>query len=275
MTCCFSSSTEPSTIVWSDEFTAFTGSQYPDYIYNARWGDCIYRWSNTRTLGANSDDQYWVTDGFNNGAGTVADALNVHGGYGAAPYLHVQAGSTLRLRTFQLTQAEANTYLYGYRYPSGAISDARPPLATSGQYYGTWTVRFRFNAIGQGQHFAIWLIPDDGAWPPEIDILEVVNGQSTWHCALHTPGGTGGDFLADFARPGGPNDWHIASFTLTPGLLTWKVNGSTVREQANTLEAKRWYINLTWEIGTTWTGDPDGTTPWPADVELDYVTLSA
>jgi hypothetical protein len=256
---------------WSDHFTEFSGSQFPDYVYNGRWGDCIYRWGNTRTLSGNSDDQFWVTDGFNNGAGSIGSAINAHGGYGSAPYLHAQSGSTLRLRTYALTQAEADTFLYGYRYPSGAISESVPPLLTSGNAYGTWEIRFRFNSLTQGQTIAIWLLSDDGIWPPEIDILECVNTTVTWYASTHF---VDGGELTSYNRPGAADSWYVFKMTISPTLLTWRVNDVIVREENNTLPAYRWYINITNEVGTAWSGSPDGTTVWPSDFEIDYVTFS-
>ena len=274
MTCCFSSSPASSSAVniWTDTFTAFSGSTYPDYVNNGRWGDSIYRWS-ARSLPANGDKQYWVNDGNDFGGGTMGAMLTANGGWGSAPFLHVQSGSSLRLRAYPLTVSEANTYVFGYRYIAGALVDCTPPLAISGQNYGTWTIRFRFNSFGKGQHLAIWLLPDDSSWPPEIDILEVINGESTWHCNLHSP--SGGDAMTDFTRPGNASDWYTAAFTLSPTLMTWKINGATVREQSNMLTEKRYAMHITWEIGTNWTGDPDGTTPWPADFEIDFITLDS
>lgn len=261
---------------WIDHFTALSGFEAPNYLWNGRWGDCIYRFSFLKTLAANGDSQFWVHDENDFGSGTMASAL-IADGWGSGPFLHVQAGSTIRLRAYPVS-LEQSAKVYGYRYISGSLIDNQLPLNSTGKQFGTWTIRFRFNSFGVGHHLALWLLSDAGNYPPEIDILEVVNGQSIWHCALHTIGG-GGDFFIDYDRPGGANDWHIAEVEVNPSVIIWRMN-STVVHQATYVasevgEGCRWYYLVTWEISTNWTGPPDGTTPWPADFEIDYIRYTS
>lgn len=257
-------------VLWRDDFVKFFGSVYPDWLFNNRWGDVLQRW-NARTLPDNGDKQLWVTDGF---AGidpsvSVANILTSEGN-GSPPFLHVCDGNTLRLRAYPINEGNANAYLWGYRYVAGIISEGVKSPDT-GKSFGTWTIRFRFNAFGQGQHLAIWLVSDDASWPPEIDILEVINNQDIWYANTHPV--TGSDPLFSYTRPGAANDWYVLNFTLTPDFMVWSVNGNIVREKNNDWPIYRYCLNVTWEISTNWTLSPDASTPWPADVEIDYITF--
>lgn len=266
----------PESMFYTEDFSSFSGEVYPDYVNNGRWGDCIYRWNFTRTLPNNGDQQFWVSDGTDSGNGPISQAL-IAEGYGQPPFLHDNTNaSTLKLRTYKISDSDAATYLWGYKYPSGCLVDCAPPMSTSGIQYATWTIRFRINAFGQGQHIAFWLLPDDGTWPPEIDILEIINGQKTWNTSVHYPDGYSGPGLLTYDRPSSPDGWYDVQFTLTPDNLVWITNGVVVRSDPNVLAplSKVWSILATVEVGTSWTGPPDATTPWPLEIELDRIYAS-
>ncbi|HXI57713.1 MAG TPA: glycoside hydrolase family 16 protein, partial [Polyangia bacterium] len=76
------------------------------------------------------------------------------------------------------------------RLPSG--SPARPGAVESGMLRSRWTgeygvfeIRMRVPA-GRGLWPAFWLNPQDGSWPPEIDVVEIVNnGRDTTRQSFH------------------------------------------------------------------------------------------
>jgi hypothetical protein len=55
--------------------------------------------------------------------------------------------------------------------------------------------------------------------------------------------------------------------------MRWTVDGKTVREHENLYGDVRLYFLVSWEIGGKWPGMPTGNTPWPGEVEIDYVRL--
>jgi beta-glucanase (GH16 family) len=144
-----------------------------------------------------------------------------------------------------------------------------------GQCYGYWEIRARINAIGKGQHLAFWLLPDDASWPPEFDILEVVGTNSTQFTANITTNGTPPP-MTFYQKPvSRANGFYVFGFEWTPSTMRWTVDGSVVREHSNLIADKSLYMLISWEVGSAWPGSPDGTSPWPAEVEIDYVRVYA
>jgi beta-glucanase (GH16 family) len=79
-------------------------------------------------------------------------------------------------------------------------------------------VRFKYGFVqvvarlpfGKGLWPAIWLIPSDESWPPEIDIVEHWDTQPTSRATLHTKQGTQQRGIVNF--PDADKGWH--TFTL-------------------------------------------------------------
>jgi hypothetical protein len=100
------------------------------------------------------------------------------------------------------------------RWVTAGVSMARAGSRT----YGRWDVRFRIQR-GNGVGYAILLYPDDGGWPPEIDIAEDGGGlrtstQATVHWGrenhqIHRS--TSADFTT----------WHTVSVVWDPGRLRY------------------------------------------------------
>ena len=57
----------------------------------------------------------------------------------------------------------------GYNYTSGMVASKAP----STFQYGYAEARVKAPA-GQGLWPAFWTLPQDGSWPPEIDIMEIL-----------------------------------------------------------------------------------------------------
>lgn len=71
-----------------------------------------------------------------------------------------------------------------------------------------------------------------------------------------------------------PAAWHKVGFEWTPSVMRWFYDGALIREQPNYVN-KPMYFLASWEVGGKWPGDPNGSTSWPAQIELDYVKYLA
>lgn len=251
-------------LVWGDEFNELALDARPP------WSSYFRSW-NTRHLAGNGDEGVKLHDDMvlANGA-TVGTALRQDGRWGnRTRFLHDPSQGTLKLRAFPVSE-ELRPQVWGFPYVASMISADLAP----GQVYGYWEIRARINAIGPGHHLAFWLLPDDGSWPPEVDIFEVVGPKPTEFSAnLHLPAGQAKPGMTFYQEPPTPDGFHTFAFEWTPTTMRWLIDGKVIRSHANYLPAKPLHPLISWEIGSNWPGKPDQTTPWPAEAEIDYIRV--
>jgi len=147
---------------------------------------------------------------------------------------------------------------------------------------------------GQGFWPAFWMLPTNspyGGWAAsgEIDVMEAVNQMSAVHGTIHF-GSTwpnnvsnGGSFAdgTDFSQ-----DFHIYTCEWTPDLIRWFVDG----QEYHSVTSAAWHssaapsnprapfdtpfhliVNLA--VGGNWPGSPNGSTPFPSEMLIDWVRV--
>ena len=138
-------------------------------------------------------------------------------------------------------------------------------------------LEFRLNQISKGQHFAAWLLPVDGSWPPETDMLELVNSPSEIYFASHHVDGSQGGPLTKM-QFGGVGEWHKLTLDWMDQRTVWKLDGDIVRDVPTSDFTKPMYPLFSWEIGQdgekSWPQGPDETTVWPASITLKSLRIS-
>ncbi|HEY3779380.1 MAG TPA: glycoside hydrolase family 16 protein [Rhizomicrobium sp.] len=163
--------------------------------------------------------------------------------------------------------------IHNYKYTSGEINSWQ----SFSQEYGYFEIRCKLPR-GQGTWPAFWLLPENGEWPPEIDILEVLGNDPTTlytsahyelHGQEHNPG-------AQIKVPDTSKAFHTYGVDWEPGSLTWYFDG----QQVYTLTTKKgWgfdtpmYIETNLALGGYWPGKVDKTTPFPSRMEVDYIRV--
>ncbi|MGI9508748.1 MAG: glycoside hydrolase family 16 protein [Geminicoccaceae bacterium] len=147
------------------------------------------------------------------------------------------------------------------------------------QSYGYWEVRLRFNSLSAGHHWALWLIPSDNSWPPEIDMLETVGSnpenqrdaeQFFFNSILSDPNN---DSYTRITPPRGLNAWYTIGFLWTETEMRWFLDGQEVRKRPAMGGDKALYFLISPEIGGKWVGAPTADTKWPTEAELDYIRV--
>jgi len=184
-------------------------------------------------------------------------------------------------------------------------------LVTKGLFGKTYG-RFEFRAklpVGAGLWPALWLLSVDdayGGWAAsgEIDVMEA-RGQEpskvlgTIHFGSRWPGNdrSGAEWV--FPDKGGINDFHIYALEWEPGVMRWYVDGrlySTKRRwwssskvnarheglkpidnpERNPWPApfdKPFYIIMNLAVGGRFGGNPQTSTPFPAEMAIDHVRV--
>jgi beta-glucanase (GH16 family) len=138
---------------------------------------------------------------------------------------------------------------------------------------------------GQGYWPAFWMLGSDIAtvpWPGcgEIDIMEHINSVNTAYGTIHWDFNghayyTGSTPTADFTQ------WHNYGIVWDTNAITWTVDGAStgaanIQNAINGTEEfqKPFFIILNFAVGGSWPGNPDGSTVFPANFNIDWVRVS-
>ncbi|MFE2599364.1 family 16 glycosylhydrolase [Streptomyces sp. NPDC057617] len=164
-------------------------------------------------------------------------------------------------------------------------------LNTAGKFtaqYGRVETRMKVPR-GQGMWPAFWMLGSTGGgWPDqgEIDIMENVGFEpGTVHGTLHGPGYSGsGGIGAGYTLPGGQafaDAFHTFAIDWAPDSITWSVDGNVYQRRTPAdLGGRAWVFNkpffmiLNLAVGGYWPGDPNGSTPFPSQLVVDYVRVT-
>jgi beta-glucanase (GH16 family) len=184
---------------------------------------------------------------------------------------------TIRARAEQYTCGpETRPYTVGY-------------LDTIGKHtftYGRFEVRAKSPSQTQtskGLWPAFWLRPQDGG-NGEIDVVELPGGPQYYDKATqaifrdYTP--TKQDVRTAFPNKSVPLDgFHVYATEWDAQSIRWYIDGVKVWER--TPQTTSWYtevfnkpynLRLNFQVGG-WLGDPDASTKFPADFQVDYVRV--
>ena len=147
---------------------------------------------------------------------------------------------------------------------------------------------------GQGLWPAFWMLGNDISevdWPTsgEIDIMEYVGKDpNAVYGTLHGPGYSGGNGYGsgpfDLGEPVA-NDFHLFAIEWEPGVIRWYIDDTnffTATEEALfelKPTAEKWiydhpfFLLMNLAVGGNFPGNPDETTPFPAEMIIDYVRV--
>lgn len=250
-------------LAWSDEFDSLSLGTASDH----RWAPMYVGW-NVRHLAGNNDEAAKFADDeiLRSGAHKAGDLLRQTGLWGSrSGYLHEVSGGQLALRGYPIIDSHRYDF-WGFPYVASMISGQN----SFSQRYGYWETRVLMTNVSKGHHFAIWLLPDDNSWPPEIDLLEVV-GQ--YQDRIFTNSHGSGREISSHSVQSISRDWYTVGFLWTPTIMRWTINGQVVREHPNYINSKDLYMLMLWDIGSNWPSKTDSSTKWPAEVLIDYVRI--
>jgi beta-glucanase (GH16 family) len=224
-------------LIWSDEFsgTALNQDVWTYEYGNSGWG--------------NNELQYYTND---------EDNVAVNNG-------------TLKITARQETFGTAN-------YTSGRI-------ITNNKYefqYGKVECRMKM-PVGQGIWPAFWMLGgniENVSWPNcgEIDIMEHVNNEPMMHGTVHWFNNghsyEGSSYSTDVT------DYHIYGIIWDETKIQFFVDGNFYNEfvysngnNSGSVFQNPYFFLLNVAVGGNWPGYPDGTTIFPATMEVDYIRV--
>jgi len=253
-------------LIWSEEFN---GTEFPAETWTIARGNGFYAGEEWIPGWGNGELQYY-TD---------------------TPENLFLADGILTLRARQ----ESITGIAGNRDETFSYTSAK--ISTQGKAswkYGRFEIRAKFPA-GKGLWPAIWMLPEKetyGGWAAsgEIDIAEGWGSTpykvaGTIHYGGVWPGNTyAGSHYFFPEKAADASDFHVYAIEWEPGEIRWYVDGALYQTK------NRWYseaaeypapfdqpfyLILNLAVGGHFDGNPLPSTPFPADMGVDYVRIYA
>lgn len=140
---------------------------------------------------------------------------------------------------------------------------------------------------GQGLWPAFWMLGVSNDWPNcgEIDVMEAIGSTpSTVYGSAHGPGFSGAQISSSYNLPTDnlSDDFHIYAVQWTQGQIQYYLDNVLYETitPANMPAGGTWefdrqpfYLILNLAVGGDWPGLPDATTPFPAQLLVDYVRV--
>src|SRR5579883_2078664 len=171
--------------------------------------------------------------------------------------------------TAQQAPSSIQPLINGYQYTSGMLNTYH----SFSQTYGFFEMRAELPA-GQGAWPAFWLLPENGNWPPEIDVMEVLGNDPTkLYTSIHSGtssnevNGGGGETVADTSKA-----YHEYAVDWTPTTITWYFDNKPVLSAPTPAQMNSpMYMIVNLAMGGAWPGNVDSTIPLPAQMHVANV----
>jgi beta-glucanase (GH16 family) len=159
-------------------------------------------------------------------------------------------------------------YVNNYSYVSGEINTYH----SFQQTYGYFEMRAQLPA-GQGFWPAFWLMPEDGSWPPELDVVEAL-GQNPTELVTTSHSAYAGMESLWTQVPNMTTGYHTYGMDWEPDYITWYFDGQAVYQIPTPADMnKAMYIIANLAVGGNWPGPADGSSS--AQLNIDYIRAYA
>jgi beta-glucanase (GH16 family) len=144
------------------------------------------------------------------------------------------------------------------------------------QTYGIFEMHAQLPA-GQGLWPAFWLLPTDHSWPPEIDVMEMLGNQvNTDYTTVHSNSLSGGSSGQGNTVADTTTGYHTYAVDWEPDYVTFYFDGQQVFKTATPSDMhKPMYMLANLAVGGNWPGHADGSTPFPAGMNIDWIRAYA
>ena len=234
------------TMTFDDEFNSLNAS--PSGV-GATWSTTLGH--GARTLSANHEAEYYSDSSVGVSPFSVSNGV-----------LTITAAPT----------NPANNPL-GLSYTSGAITTDH----SFAQLYGYFEMRAELPAA-QGFWPAFWLLPVNGAWPPELDAMEQIGSQpNTDVVSAHSGTSNGQTIVSASVNEGDMSQgFHTYGVYWSPTQIIWYFDGQEIATAATPADMNTpMYMTLNLAVGGTgsWPGTPVSGTS--AQMLVDYVRAYA
>jgi beta-glucanase (GH16 family) len=168
--------------------------------------------------------------------------------------------------------------------PDPSLTDGLPFVSGMINTHGTFSQTYGYFEIkaqvpsGQGLWPAFWLLPQNGDWPPEIDVMEVLgHDPGTYYPGAHwtAPDGSHGFETSQIATGLDLSQgFHTYGTLWKPDTISFYLDGDVVHSMATPSGLDEpMYLLAGLMVGGSWGGDPDPSTGFPARFQIDSIRV--
>jgi serralysin len=202
-------------LTFGDEFSSLSlrSASNPDGLWNTSYGQAGPDSPGSYTLMSNGERQIYVAPGFQ---GATGHDLNL------SPFSISEDG----VLDITARHTGPSSDYWNYDYTSGVLTTK----ASFSQTYGYFEMRAKMPDHADGAWPAFWLVPADGSWPPELDVMEG-RGSDASQVYVTAHSQASGDHTAQGSNAAvtpTSDGFHTYGVLWTPTDLTWYVDGSEV-----------------------------------------------
>ncbi len=173
--------------------------------------------------------------------------------------------------TAQAAPAAIRSEINDYQYTSGMLTS----YESFTQTYGYFEIRADMPE-GQGLWPTFWMLPADGSWPPELDVIEM-RGQSPNDLILTAHSNATGSHVIDdrVAKVGDTSGFHDYGVLWGPDAIVWYYDGIEVaRTQTPDDMHQPMYMLFNLAVGGIAGAPADGLST-PGEMKVDHVRAYA
>jgi beta-glucanase (GH16 family) len=220
----------------------------------------LNQWQQKAGYWLNDESEIYVNSSYTGTTGATPLGLN--------PYTLTSNGLTITATP--ITSATLAAELDNQQYYSGTLVTK----SSFSQEYGYFDVRAKLPS-GQGFWPAFWLLPENGTWPPEIDVFEQLSGNpNTIYGSIHTDvTGTPTSTTNTIQVANATTQYHDYGVLWTASTISWYVDGVEVASEATPADMHQpMYMVLNLATGGSWGGAATGQT---GQLQVSYVKAYA
>jgi beta-glucanase (GH16 family) len=224
-------------VVFSDEFNGTS-------LDTTKW-NTTFPWGG-RTLPSNNEGQWYLDNAFE---------------YNSSGIMRIRANNR---------SANDTSVPESYKYTSGMIASWKKFY----QQYGYFEIRTKVPK-GKGLWPAFWLMPENGSWPPETDILELLghDPKTAYFSNHYTLNGQSKTDTGWATMPDLSLAYHNYGLYWSPTALIWYIDGQEKFRTTKNIPTTPLYLIANLAVGGNWPGYPDSTTVFPNYMYIDYVRV--
>jgi beta-glucanase (GH16 family) len=168
--------------------------------------------------------------------------------------------------------ASIQPLINNYQYTSGMLTTHDSFVQT----YGVYEIRAQVPA-GQGLWPDFWLLPENGSWPPELDVMEI-NGANPKVLITGVHSNSTGQQVTvgtNTPIPDASAGFHTYTVDWEPSTITWYFDGNEVFQTATPADMNQpMYMVVDLAVGGPY-GNPTSSTQFPANLQIDYIRAYA